>query len=339
MNLIDNSRRYLENFINGHYKDYFEAMNEYRPQKGYGDFPNSSEIVQCMRDITHNIEDELSDLRIPEHFSTPKSLITTITNFITVLRSYSTKFTETIDYYKDPNHIPVPVYEINKRRIETIEACEHFLALASEELKQNIKADNEMNEFEKISIGQLLQYLKRLKISSFIFILGILGIIVTITIFGTKAENNLRISNLTQEVKDYKKGSIKSQQKIDSLKNGFGIKDVTIDTIQSQLRILKVNYDGLLNDKFAEVSISYFKPTSIFNGHVLIKAKDEYEKKLNFQGIKGIDKNKNGDFKNNEIKVQDGDRFYLIDEEDKLWAINVISTTISIDIEMVPLTK
>lgn len=339
MNLIDNSRKYLENFFNGHYQDYFEAMNEYRPQKGYGNFPNSSDIVQCMRDITHIIEDELSDLKIPEHFATPRHLIGTISNLISILKSYEPKFNETIEHYKDPNHIPVPVYEINKRRLETIEACEHFILLANEELKQNLTTENEMNEFEKISIGQLFQYIKRLKISSFFFILGIIGIIITITIFGTKSENNIRISDLTQEVKVYSKESVKSQKVIDSLKNVIAKKDIEIDTIQNQLRVLKVNYKGLLNNKFAKVSISYFKPISIFNGHVLIKAIDGYEKKLNFQGIKGIDKDKIGDFEKDEIIVEEGDRFYLIDEEDKLWAINVIRTSISIDIEMVPLTK
>lgn len=133
MNNIEKSRKYLQDFMSSHYKDYFFAMNEYRSNHGYGDFPNSSKIIQCMRDIFHIMEDEFSDLSIPQKFATPDLLIQTVKKFIKLLKSYDLVFKTTIKSYSDSNLIPDPIFEINKRRLEVLSACQYFIKMAKRE--------------------------------------------------------------------------------------------------------------------------------------------------------------------------------------------------------------
>lgn len=275
MDSLSKSIKYLASFINSHYKDYLEAMVEYQPQKGYGDFPNSSEIVQCMRDITHNMEDKLSDLRIPENFAPSRHLIQTIKNFINILKNYESIFESTYKSYSNPERISVPVYEINKRRLETIEACEHFVEIANKELNHSNTEIDKMNEVEKITLGELFRFGKKLTLGSVLFIIGIVGIIVTITIFGTKAESNYKIGKLQKEIDNYKNNKRIVSINIDSLTNELRNKSIELDSLQNRFKILSVNYNDLLDKKVVEVSISYFEPKSIFDGTVLINAIDQ----------------------------------------------------------------
>ncbi|NPV51655.1 MAG: hypothetical protein HPY60_10750 [Candidatus Methanofastidiosum sp.] len=82
-----------------------------------------------------------------------------------------------------------------------------------------------------------------------------------------------------------------------------------------------------------KISISYLTPKSIFNGQVFITA-DSYRKKLEFKGILGLDKDIKGDFKNNTIVIEKGDRFFIKLENNDIWIINVLNLISGVDIEL-----
>ena len=157
MNNIEKSRKYLQNFMRSHNADYFLAMKEYRSNHGYGNFPNSSKIIQCMRDIFHIMEDEFSDSSIPQKFTTPEQLIQTVKKFIKLLKSYDSTFKTTIKSYSDSNLIPDPVFEINKRRLEVLSACQYFLKMAKRE-KYNI--DIHPQKIIHFILDRCLKYIK-----------------------------------------------------------------------------------------------------------------------------------------------------------------------------------
>lgn len=86
-----------------------------------------------------------------------------------------------------------------------------------------------------------------------------------------------------------------------------------------------------------EVSISFLSPTSIFQGEVLITAKDNFGDRaiLDFKGIKGLSANDNGIFDSLKIEVIQGDRFYFKTETDKMFSVNVISSSVDVDLEII----
>jgi hypothetical protein len=157
MNNIEKSRKYLQNFIRSHSEDYFLAMKEYRSNHGYGNFLNSPKIIQCMRDIFLIMEDEFSDLSIPQKFTTPDQLIQTVEKFIKLLKSYDSIFKTTINSYSDSNLIPDPVFEINKRRLEVLSACQYFIKMAKRE-KYNI--DIHPKKIISFILDRCLKYIK-----------------------------------------------------------------------------------------------------------------------------------------------------------------------------------
>lgn len=137
INFIPESREYLKKFVLSNYKDFHLDMNEYRPIKGYGEFPNSSHIVQCMREITHIIGEVFGDLSIPEKFSTSEDLISQAKNFIDHLKSFESYFTEAVEELTSKSRpIPVPIPTIDGNRKRTIEVFEKFVKLAETESNQ-----------------------------------------------------------------------------------------------------------------------------------------------------------------------------------------------------------
>ncbi|MGH1385271.1 hypothetical protein [Kordia sp.] len=137
INFIPKSRKYLEKFVHSNYRDFLLDMNEYRPSNGYGEFPNSSYIVQCMREITHIIGGDFSDLSIPEKFSTSEDLILQVKNFIDHLKSFENYFVESVNELTSKSkEIPIPILTINGNRKRTIEVFEKFINLAEIESDQ-----------------------------------------------------------------------------------------------------------------------------------------------------------------------------------------------------------
>lgn len=85
-----------------------------------------------------------------------------------------------------------------------------------------------------------------------------------------------------------------------------------------------------------EITISFREPLSIFNGNVLIEAEEDFDNAiLDFKGILGISKTINGEFDTLTIEVSKGDRFFFKDEESIIWAVNVLDTSIDVDLELV----
>lgn len=137
---IPNARKFLEAFVTSNYPQFFQDMGEYKPQSGYGNFSNSSKIVQCMRDITHILEEEFSDLSIPEKFVTSNDLISRARNFIEHLKSFDHYFNESYDIYETKITdipLPAPINEIDKNRLKTIEAFKEFINLAEQEKEKD----------------------------------------------------------------------------------------------------------------------------------------------------------------------------------------------------------
>lgn len=166
INFIPKSRDYLQKFVLANYNDFHSDMNGYRPSQGYGEFPNSTYIVQCMREITHIVEEVFGDLSIPEKFSTSENLIFQAKNFITHLKSFESYFTEAIEELETKSKpIPTPITAIDENRRRTIDVFEKFVQLAETESDEREgiltkihnpvdteKIENLLNRFHSIAI-------------------------------------------------------------------------------------------------------------------------------------------------------------------------------------------
>ena len=139
-NFIPKSKDYLERFVNSHYRLFHEDMREYRSNMGYGDYPYSTEIIQCMREITHTIREVFGDLSIPEKFISPEDLINKSKWFIDHLESFDSYFLNAVEQIRkvDKNApIPIPIYEIDTHRRKTIGSFKMFVGLAEKESLEN----------------------------------------------------------------------------------------------------------------------------------------------------------------------------------------------------------
>ncbi|WP_255079088.1 hypothetical protein [Lacihabitans sp. CCS-44] len=85
-----------------------------------------------------------------------------------------------------------------------------------------------------------------------------------------------------------------------------------------------------------KIQISFSSPTSIFDGEILVSAKKEFDDivLLEFKGINGLSADLSKPYDSLNIQVKEGDRFYLKSESKMIYVINVLSTTISCDIEI-----
>lgn len=86
-----------------------------------------------------------------------------------------------------------------------------------------------------------------------------------------------------------------------------------------------------------KIDISFLSPSSIFEGEILITAKDEIGEKasLEFKGIKGVSESANGTFDTQTIKITKGDRFYLKSEKGNLYSLNVLSSSVDVELEII----
>jgi hypothetical protein len=135
VNLIPKAREYLQKFVQSNLPDYLEIKREYRPNNGYGHFHRSDEIYQTMLDIYYNLDDNFSDLSIPERHPSPKALVQKIEWFIKLLRSRQDLVDEVAKQHQSQRlHLPVPLVEIDRVRREVIAAFEYALSIAQSEL-------------------------------------------------------------------------------------------------------------------------------------------------------------------------------------------------------------
>lgn len=77
--ILPGSRKYFRDFLAEHKKDIFDAVREYRTSSGsgYSPFYKSREIIQHLRDIHGNLDDNFRNLNIPGDFPSPKRLVET----------------------------------------------------------------------------------------------------------------------------------------------------------------------------------------------------------------------------------------------------------------------
>ena len=76
---LPKSREYFRKFLAEKKADIFDIMREYNvgPGTGYDYFYRSDELVQCIRNIYHNLEETFGNLSIPGKFTSPKHLLKT----------------------------------------------------------------------------------------------------------------------------------------------------------------------------------------------------------------------------------------------------------------------
>ena len=337
MNKIEIPRKYLEDFIREHFTEYFSDYHEYKVHKGYPNYPNHREFERCMGEIVHKIDEVFGYTDIPGKFVTAQVLIDTAQKFVEFLKSFDDIFNETITYFSNAGcDAPEPVYRISGIRRETIIAFEEFIRMANEEIQSlNMEAyRKEMSEgldVEKIPIGALW---KRLSIKSVTFIIGIIFVLCTSAWKIVHLTYKAKIDSLKERVTELEARTSALFIHNDSL----GIKNERLTEINNTLLKKIDSIRMVANSKKIEESILYISPKSLFDGKVLVSAtKGKSKPELIFKGIKGVSEEKDGYFITKRREVGVADQFYIMLEDNSIWGVNIISTTTSIDIELLPI--
>jgi hypothetical protein len=123
------------------------------------------------------------------------------------------------------------------------------------------------------------------------------------------------------------------ETRTDSLNKEIGIANEKINSLA------KLIPEDFVTEKLfpLRIQISLSSPTSIFDGQILVTAKKEFNDKvqLEFKGIKGLTTDFTKPFDSLKIEVKEGDRFYLKSEGNVIYVVNVLSTIIGVDIEII----
>jgi hypothetical protein len=153
MNLLPQTRNYLQKFVRAKGPDYSRIYYEYRPGKGYGHFYRSDEVYQTMIDIYFNLTENFNDLSMPEVFSSPKALMAKMTWFVEILKRRSELF-ETVGEHFQDEHLSASdaAVTIDNVRLEVIDAFENALKLAEEEMKAENEKENDADQ--KLLVGK-----------------------------------------------------------------------------------------------------------------------------------------------------------------------------------------
>lgn len=147
MSQFEDATTYFGSFRDSRLEEYQGAMGEYRVGKntGYGPFPGSSEVVQTLRDIFHNLEETFDDLRVPERFVTQAALLQAWRNFRDYLETKGERFRELRPeiiadaqrsvigdpaHFSDEDFLPEPYLYIDRVRQDVLDAVNETLALA-----------------------------------------------------------------------------------------------------------------------------------------------------------------------------------------------------------------
>lgn len=101
--LLPKSREYFRKFIAENKEDFYNIMLECRVGHGtgYSYFYRSDDVIQCVRDIYHNIDETFGNLTIPEEFPSPKRLVKTWKWFYDYLVEKNVVFKEIEKYFID----------------------------------------------------------------------------------------------------------------------------------------------------------------------------------------------------------------------------------------------
>lgn len=87
---------YFSRFRAARLPELFEMTRGYKINRtsGYQPFPGHEKVNQFFLDVTLNLEEVFSDLRIPEGFSTPNALLSAWRNFKSLMVHYGAEFAE-----------------------------------------------------------------------------------------------------------------------------------------------------------------------------------------------------------------------------------------------------
>jgi hypothetical protein len=113
-----------------------------------------------------------------------------------------------------------------------------------------------------------------------------------------------------------------------------GYEDQTNKIKKLENKLSEIQNVGLTkpeNLNLMNLKIKGHKPVSIFDGKILL---DYKSRDLEFSGIKGISKNKNGKFSNKEIEISKGMKFYLMTKDSIILGINVLESTYDAELEI-----
>lgn len=354
---FDEARKYFEKFVLNHSREYFESMKEYG-SRSYGEFINSSEIIQTSRDIAHNLREEFCDLEIGNHFVSPKHLIDTVKNFKNHLQSKDAVFKKTIGYYtKREGSLPLPVSGIEIMRQETIEACNHFLKLVDEEQqkdqeKEQKKVQSRENNKEASNIicnkSTLIQsqtqnnakkdsddyeiVVKYMENINFVQLWKLLGRVKLKTL--VKIISSVIVFTCLVFSAGYGSGLVVNK-----------VKEANPDSVQtiapSIPRVSNLASDSEEKNEMLELDITSDEAVAVWGGEVMITMEfNSIYNNLIFSGIVGWTKTPESSqpyYSTTECPVKKGEKVVIKRKNGERWVINILRTGVSsVKIAMIP---
>jgi len=141
--------------------------------------------------------------------------------------------------------------------------------------------------------------------------------------FGTEKINENNI-----ELKAANKSIVKSY---DSLEAIITNQSITIDTLSQNydsLKNLLIQAKSIISDynkSQLSATIKYSEPFPLFGGFVLVNAEKHFDNvKFTFEGDVNISKQPKMDYQKKEIEIEQGKRFYLKDNLNQIWIVNIM---------------
>ena len=112
----------------------------------------------------------------------------------------------------------------------------------------------------------------------------------------------------------------------------YGAQTDKIENLENQLSEIKnVDLNKSKNLNLINVKFNREKPISIFDGKILM---NYIPREIEFSGIIGISKTKNGEFKNSKIEISKGMKFYFKTNDSIIWGINVLKSNYDTELEI-----
>jgi hypothetical protein len=141
--------------------------------------------------------------------------------------------------------------------------------------------------------------------------------------FGTEKINKDNVELTTQNSRI--KSTYDSLQKVIDNKSRLIIdltsKNDSIDKMLYDAKSLIQDY----NKTHFNITISYSQPYSLFEGQVLINTEKKYNSVLfSFEGIKNVNDRLEFPYEKKAIEMEQGKRFYLLDNFNQIWIVNVM---------------
>lgn len=187
---------YLTKFFVSKYPEYFEMMKDAGRSHYPPAFEGESEIIQGIRNLVSNIEDNYNDLTIPKGFASPSLLHDSLVGF----RDMAER--QLLEAQAINKELGEPWLDVISQSIkmnnEVMNAINYALTLEDNEdvvLSLNYSSNKEKDEpksvdIKDISVGDLIKSAKRLKISSAIWIFSLI-IFLLAGSYGAGVSSNL----------------------------------------------------------------------------------------------------------------------------------------------------